>query len=416
MNIFKNTQFLKLWGNQILLQIAFNMCNFTALLMLDNTTHSRFTLAQFYAAMTLPAFLVGIFAGSIVDISNRKRLMLITDLALSLLFLGYALFANQHALLLTIAFLSAAVAQFFTPAEAATIPIIVKEDQLEQANAVFLFTGLGSVMLGYIVAGPVIQLFGGLEQHGPQAAFMVASLLTFIGFLLRLSLKTIETAKPELINSQIFQRTLALTREVLKQARSNRRISLPIILLTLMEFNIGLLAILFIDYVKRYLMLPTTSTSYYLVIPLVAGLALGVTILGKVQQWISRGQTILLAAVAFGLIILTLGILPKLTDHYSLNTQLLRMVTVAGAALIGVAAVFISVHARTVLQENTPTAMLGRVFSLVTISAAAVTPIPILLVALLTEKVDVTTIFIIFGGFLLAIALLLKKPLQQSIH
>ena len=83
MQILTNTQFLKLWGNQIFLQVAFNMTNFTALLLIDHLTESRFALATFYAAMTLPAFLVGLFAGAIVVLTDRKRLMLTTDFLLA---------------------------------------------------------------------------------------------------------------------------------------------------------------------------------------------------------------------------------------------------------------------------------------------------------------------------------------------
>lgn len=416
MDILKNIQFLKLWGNQVLLQIAFNMSNFTAILLLNEITGSRTALAQFYAAMTLPAFLVGFFAGSIVDTTNRKRLMLITDALLAILFLGYAVFGTVHYAVLAIAFLAGSVAQFFTPAEAATIPLIVKGEQLEKANALFLFTGLGAVVLGYALAGPVIQFFGGLEKNGAQAAFVVASILTGIGFFLRLSLKTIERPLPEVINQQIFMRTLVLTKEVIFEARTNNKISLSIILLTLMEFNIGMLAIIFIDYVEEYLNLPATSTSYFLVLPLIAGLGIGLAVMGTLQRWWGRGKSIFLGTLAFGLVILSLGISGKAFTGESFGPMLLRLFTIIGSSIIGVAAVFIAVHARTVLQENTPHVMLGRVFSLVTISISAIAPIPILIISLATEKLDVTTIFIGFGIFLTLLALLLAPLVSKKLN
>jgi MFS family permease len=415
MEIFKNTQFLKLWGNQVLLQIAFNMCNFTALLMLDHITQSRFALAQFYAAMTLPAFVVGFFAGAIVDMSNRKILMLITDAALCILFFGYALFSGNYWAILTIAFFAASVSQFFTPAEAATMPLIVKGKQLHQANSVFLFTGLGSVMIGYALAGPVIQYFGGLENNGPQATFIFASILTGIGFLLRLTLHTIDNERADIEGQKLFAKTIALTKEVLHVTRTDYKISIPILMLTLMEFNIGLLAILFIDYVKQYLSVPTTSTSYFLVLPLIAGLGFGVAILGLMLKWFHRGTSIFIGAISFGIILLILGLSGKFFANSESGTFILRLITVTSAGLIGTAAVFIAVHSRTILQESTPEKMLGRVFSLVTISASAVTPIPVLLVAFLTETVDVTTVFIVFGIFLTLVSLLIKPLLTHHV-
>lgn len=414
MEILKNSQFLKLWGNQILLQVAFNICNFTALILISDITGSRFALAQFYAAITLPAFLVGFFAGSIVDMTNRKKLMLLTDIALSLLFVLYAFTLHSPWAILAIAFATASVSQFFTPAEAATIPLLVRGRKLEQANSLFLFTQLGSALAGYALAGPIIQFFGG-SYSGSVAAFVIAGALTAVGFFLRLSLRTIESAHPNVIKKQIFIRTLMLTRDVLSHTKENRRISIPIILLTIMEFNIGMLAILFIGYVKQYLQLPATSTSYFLVLPLIAGLGLGLSIMGYIEKWWRRGHSIFIGVITFGLVIFSLGLSAQLLSGQPAGVTILRLLTMAAATIIGIAAVFIAVHARTALQKNTPQSMMGRVFSLVTISASAVTPVPILLVALLTEKLDVTTIFIIFGLALTIIGLALRPALQKHI-
>src|SRR5258708_6364186 len=234
----------------MLLQIAFNMSNFTALLLINQLTGSRFALSLFYAAMTLPAFIFGIFAGAIVDMTDRKKLMLITDAILAALFLAYALTGHSLVAIILIAFASASVSQFFTPAEAATIPLLVKGESLIKANSLFLFTQLGSVMAGYALAGPVIQLFGGILGDGAKATFFIASFLTAIGFLLRLSLQTIEGPKIKLTQHKFIQ-TWLLTKEVFLTAKNDLGISLPIVLLTILEFNVGLLAIIFIDYVKK---------------------------------------------------------------------------------------------------------------------------------------------------------------------
>lgn len=413
MDIFKNNQFLKLWGNQILLQIAFNMANFTALLTIDHLTDSRFALAQFYAVMTFPALLVGLFAGSIVDLSNRKKLMLITDAVLTVLFFLYAVALHQVWFILIIAFASASAAQFFIPAEAATIPIIVKENELERANGVFLFTALGSVLLGYAIAGPLIQFFGGVEQNGPRMTFIVASFLTGLGFFLRLSLHTIETSRPTDLHKMIFMKAVSLTKEILILTRKSPKIYLPITLLTLIEFTIGMLAILFIGYVEKYLGLPSTSTSYFFILPLIAGLIIGMTSMGYLEKLWKRGKLISFSILAIGFIIGGLGVAALTLKSFEMGIFLLRLTTAAAAAIIGAAMVFISVPSRTSLQENSPRSMLGRVFSLVTISASAMTPIPVLIISLTTERLDVAIILTGLGIFLMAIGLVLTPHLNK---
>ncbi len=411
MEILKNSQFLRLWGNQVLLQVAFNMSNFTALLLINFLTNSRFSVALLYASLTLPAFLVGAFSGAIVDLTDRKKLMLMTDISLAVLFSLYAFFSGHVGGILLIAFLSASIAQFFTPAEAATIPLIVDGEQLEKANSLFLFTALGSVMLGYALAGPLIELAGGIGNNGARAAFLAAGALTAIGFFLRLSMKNITHLKPVANGSHFIAKTLALTAEVMDLARKKEKIYLSLLLLTLVEFNIGLLSILFIDFVRTYLKLPPTATSYFLVIPLILGLGAGVSVLGKLQERVSRGKTIFFSMVIFGAIIFILGVL---THFVSYST--LRILTAAGAAIIGWAIVFVAVNPRTILQENTSQEMLGRIFSLVTISSSAIAPIPVLIIALVTEKVPTPTVFIAYGLAFVALSLFLRKNFGKHLN
>lgn len=45
---------------------------------------------------------------------------------------------------------------------------------------------------------------------------------------------------------------------------------------------IGMLSIVLLEYVRRYLELPLTSVSYVSMIPLVVGLVVGVVFLGKI--------------------------------------------------------------------------------------------------------------------------------------
>lgn len=410
MGLLENTRFLRLWGNQILLQIAFNLSGFTALLLIDHLTSSRFALAQFYASITLPAFLIGVYAGTVIDITNRKKLMLITDAILSFLFLGYIFAGGSFLMILLVAFLASSVAQFFTPAEAATIPLIVDKKHLEGANALFLFTALGSVMIGFALAGPIIQLFGGLEGTGSQAAFAIASASAAIGFFLLYTFPNLNNHTPQLKDKNIVAETWILTKEVLVQITKNPKILLPILILTLVEFNVGMLSIIFIDFVKIYLKLPSTAISYFLILPLVFGLIAGVGIMKESQNWFGRGRSIFAGILLFGLILAGLS-----TGTVLLETSMLRLMTMLAAFLVGIAVVFIAVHSRTVLQENTPKEMLGRVFAFVTISISATVPIPILLLALLGESVDVATLFMAFGMCLILLSVLVRRPLEKRI-
>lgn len=401
MDILKNSQFLRLWGNQILLQVAFNMSNFTVLLILADRTHSPFVQAQFYTALTLPAILFGLIAGPIVDMTERKRLMLITDALLAVLFFFYIFADVQIFFILLIAFLTSSVARFFIPAEAATIPLVVDKKTLNHANSFFLFTLMGSIILGYALAGPIIQAFGGLGTFGEKVPFVVSSIFLVIGFILRLSLKKIEIKRPDVMGDSLVGKTFILFAQTLFEIKNNVRISLPLGLLVFVELIMGLLSVVLLEYVRRYLELPLTSVTYVLMLPLVAGLLVGVSILGKIENIYGRRKPILLALILSGIFMIILGIAP-----IYFNTFTIRIIGSLVAFTIGIMMVVVAVFARTILQTSVKEEMHGRIFSFLDVLIALATPIPVLLTGLLADKVSILATLIAFGGIVIGLTYL----------
>ncbi len=408
--IFKNHQFLRLWGNQILLQVSFNMCNYTALLILADRTHSPFVQAQLYAAITIPAFVFGIIAGPVVDMVERKMLMLVTDLMLAVLFLSYAFAGANVAIIMTIAFLTSSVARFFIPAEAATIPLVVSEETLEHANTFFLFTLLGSVLLGYAIAGPVIQLFGGLRTTGEVAPFILSSILLVVGFVLRLSLKKFVHIRPEVPKGTIFKQTMHLFWQTVEAVRNNSSISLPIMFLVFVEFIIGILSVLLLEYVRRYLNLPLSSISYVLMGPLILGLIAGVALLPKLAKKGEQYESILFASVSVGIAFLLLGFAPFITGVF-----VVRLATVVLAFFMGIAVAVIAIQARTILQINSKKEMHGRVFSFLDIMIAFITPVPVLVLGFLAEKISILYMLLAIGIIIVSIMLMLGNIFKNRL-
>lgn len=390
--ILKNSQFLRLWGNQILLQVGFNMCNFAALIILADMTHSPFVQAQFYATLTIPAVIFGLIAGPIVDMTERKRLMLITDALLAVLFFLYIFAVDSVTLILVIAFLTSSVARFFLPAEAATIPLLVDKKTLHHANSFFLFTLMGSIIIGYALAGPIIQFFGGLGTSGEKAPFILASIFLVIGFILRLSFNKVEIKKPDVWGDSLVGKTFILFAQTLIEIKNNVRISLPLALLVFVELIMGLLSVVLLEYVRRYLELPLTSITYVLMAPLVAGLILGVAVISKVEDLFGKRRPIFASLALSGFFMIALGAAP-----YFFNTFTMRIVGATVAFIIGILIVIVAVMARTILQTSSKEEMHGRIFSFLDVLIALATPVPVLLTGLLADKVSVLTTLIVFG-------------------
>ncbi|MEK7534631.1 MAG: MFS transporter [Patescibacteria group bacterium] len=403
--IFKNGQFLRLWLNQVFMQVGFNLCNYTILLILADRTHSPFVQSLFFASLTLPAFVFGLIAGPIVDMVNRKRLMLISDILLAFLFLFYAFSGNKLITFAIIAFLTSSTARFFIPAQAATIPLIVGRETLSFANALFLFTLMGSVILGYSIASPIIEIFGGLESSGELAPFLLSSVFVVIGFILLLGFKDIKGLKPELPQGTIFKKTFLLLWQTVREVRSNQKVSLPILLLIFVELNLGILSVVFLEYVRRFLNLPLTSVGVVLMLPLIFGLIFGLTMLKKIQEKYSYRISISRAVLGIGVLFFLLGVLPVLGKG-SIGIFFIRAFTSVAAFITGILVLIISVQSRNLLQTSSSLAMQGRIFSFLDIMIAIITPIPVLFIGFIADKISLPGTFVFIGLATIAAAIM----------
>ncbi|MBI2031680.1 MAG: MFS transporter [Candidatus Levybacteria bacterium] len=395
--ILKNHQFLRLWGNQVLLQVAFNMCNFSALLILADRTHSPFIQAQFYTALILPAILFGLIAGPIVDMTNRKQLILLTDFLLALLFFSYIFMDGKIWLAFLIAFLTSSVARFFTPAEAASIPLIVEKETLNHANTFFLFTLMGSVLLGYAIAGPVMQLFGGLGTDGEYAPFILGSIILAIGFILMWGMPHIETVKPKLSEGSVVGKTFILFWQTIQEVKTNKRVSLPIAILVFIELMVGLMSIMLLEYIRRYVQLPLTSISYVLMGPLVFGLIIGILLLVKVEKLYGARRSIFRGIVGTGALLFVMGITPIIVDKFGFDISFVRFMLIGASFVMGILVVLVAVQSRTILQTSSRQEMHGRIFSFLDIMIAFVTPIPVLIMGFLADKVSLLATLMSIG-------------------
>ena len=168
--ILRNRAFLALWAAQILSQVAANATTFALIVLVGELTKSNTSSSILILLAILPAVVFGVFAGVVVDRTDRKRVLVVTNAlragaVLPLLALGESVSAAY-----VVNFLVAAITVFFVPAEAATIPSIVRKRDLLVANSLFTFTFNGAFLVGFIILAPVV-----IALSGYQALFIVVA-------------------------------------------------------------------------------------------------------------------------------------------------------------------------------------------------------------------------------------------------
>src|SRR5581483_3377906 len=166
--VLRNRNFTYLWFAQLLSQIAQNIINFAVLVKVEELSHSTIQIAVTIVSFTLPAVIFGPIAGVFVDRIDKKTILVYTNVSRALATLGFVFFGQSLPAIYTILFVSSAINQLFSPAEGASIPMLVKRDQLLNAMSLFNVTFYSAIVIGFIMIAPAAIKLGGLD-----AAFFV---------------------------------------------------------------------------------------------------------------------------------------------------------------------------------------------------------------------------------------------------
>lgn len=148
-------QIISLFGNQILV--------FILPLYLLNQTHSAVLFGFISAAAFLPLVVLCPIGGIMADRLNKRNIMVFLDFSTSLITLLLALLLGRLdlSLLVLIALvLFYAIQGTYQPAVTSSIPALVPEENLVQANAAITLVNAMAGLLGPIIGGSLYAFFG----------------------------------------------------------------------------------------------------------------------------------------------------------------------------------------------------------------------------------------------------------------
>ena len=423
-SVLKNRGFLNLWVNQILVQLSFNALNFTLIIWVFKLTGSNTAVSALLFAIYLPAVILGLFSGILVDLMDRKKIILAINILLSLSFFSLILLRDFYPAILFVTFIINTLGQLYAPAEASAIPLIVRKDQLVTANSIFSATLYSCFLLGFGLAGPLITHLGINIVFGLGGTLLVfASLLATIfpsiiakadaqGKILIEALRKWNFSVIKKIGTFEILKTVDLIRGKLPVLTS-------IVILAGVQMVVGVLAVLIPGFLEKSLHIEATDASYVLVIPLGLGIISGGIILGKFGQKLIKRLLVGKAIVFGGFLFFLVGISPILLpviQHLPgrplpfFTQPSLSSVLVVGSFLLGIAMVSILVPTQTVLQQNTPDKDRGKVYSVLGVAMAGLSLIPVLLAGILADVFGVTPIFVALGAIIMFVGLFGLKP------
>lgn len=388
-SIIKNKHFRILWLAQITSQIALNMLSFVLAIRVYQETQSNTAVSIMLLSFGIPAILFGVVAGGIVDYFDKRKILLFCNGVRVFLFILFFIFSKHLFALYALSVVISLVTQLFIPAEAPSIPQLVPSEKLLAANSLFTISFYLSTVLGFILAGPAIRIFGF------QNIYLAMGLLMTIATLLVFRLPGLSPRG----NGKFSFRFSFLADTIsggLRFIKSSPRITQSLILMTFSQALIATLAVLAPGFADRVLTIDLTDASYLIMGPAALGLMFGAFGVGIAGGKLLKGTVILIGIIATGLVLLFLSLITRADSpgisfsfphiQFTISNLLLAVFFLF---LLGMFNSFISVPANTILQQETKSNMRGRVYGVLTSLTGGVSFLPVVFSGILADVIGV---------------------------
>ena len=157
-----NTGFRNLWCGQIVSQFGDWLNTMATYALILSLTGSGMAMAAVMMVKLLPTVIISPVAGVTADRIDRKKIMILADLGRFFVVMGFLFIDSREDLwiLYALIFLEVILSGFFEPARSASLPSLVKKEDLVTANALSGSTWSVMLSFGSLIGGIVVALLG----------------------------------------------------------------------------------------------------------------------------------------------------------------------------------------------------------------------------------------------------------------
>src|SRR5579871_1386410 len=242
-SLLRNRHFMALWIGQIVSAVGDYFFWLALPLAVRKLTGSIAMMGVAMVAVALPNLLLGPLAGVMVDRWDRRKTMIVSDLARTLiLLLCLGAHSRQTAwILILVGFLQSAFSQFFQPARGAALPLIVRKEDLLGANGLMQTTMTVALIAGPGLAGVTIQYWG-------LGSSFVLDSLSFLVSAISVALITVPHTRSD--HAQTIQAVWEELRAGLRFLVNSRTLIGLMIALSLVQLGAGSLQVVWIPFLQ----------------------------------------------------------------------------------------------------------------------------------------------------------------------
>jgi MFS family permease len=425
LRVLRNRRFLALWLAQVATQVGANMVLYGLTVQVYSQTRNSTSVSLLILSFLVPAVIFGAVAGVYVDRLDRRFLLVSTNVLRALCFLGLILAERDVGFIYLFTILISTLSTFFGPAEAAMIPVIVDRRHMLAANSMYVFTLQAAFFAGFAVLGPLaVNLAGQTVMLVIVAGlFIVAAALCWTlprynSRMGALALGPRQAAQALTEAGSAVTTTLGQLRDGLAYIVRNHSVFWPLLYLAITASLVGVLGVLGPSFATQALGL-TERDFVVVVLPLGAGLVMGILVLNVYGRFIPRRRAIEGGLIGLGVTLAALSVAQRATSAVNLGpfVSLLSVVVVVAFAA-GIAYGFVAVPAQTQLQEELPADIRGRVFGVLNMLVSVASFLPIILVGPIADAFGAPPVVFVTALSVLAAAggsILLAPPERPGV-
>jgi MFS family permease len=391
--------FRYLWAAQAASQLADKFLMFTLLIFMYTLSGRASLQSAVLIAYTLPSVLLSAPAGVYADRHDKRTLMIACNLVragLVLLIPAAQLvpgLKGQAWPLIIITLMFSSAGQVFAPSEAASIPSLVRRNQITAATSLFMTTVILTLVLGVPAATLAIAFLGNFAPF-----YIAAGLFAVAGaavWRMSTSLRAVRTTKSE--KSPSLLRELREGVAILRASAALRWGLYQLALAIIVVFTVFALGPAYLVNVLGR----SDQDTYIVLVPATFGLVAMGAVLGRTN--IRRAVTLVAAILTAGGALIVMGVMPTVLRHLG-APGLMTPLAVLMALVFGCALGALMIPGFTLLQERSTPESRGRIFGGIFTVINAAVAVPLLLAGVIADILGVDRVVGALGLLLIIIA------------
>jgi MFS family permease len=392
--LLRNSRFRRVLQARLAGQTAQNALSYALLILLVKESGSSIHSTLLVVAFTIPSIIFGIPGGTLADILPRRFSLTVGYLLRAITAAAFFYYSDSLGYIYAIVLIHSTIGQVAGPAEAATVPAVVRGDQLPSANSLMVLATIFAQIVGLVVLAPLL-----IKLVGPTSVFVVCAVLFILaGYIIGWLANGLTAPQAERSPSMGF---IAATREGMRILRSNRYAFLSMVYLVTATALSRVLIILLPRYTRDVLQIAPEDT-VFIAAPAAIGAGVGLVAMPVLARLFGAWRV-----VAFGFVLLLVGLMGLglivvvrdfVIDNIDLGIGFVeRQVGVSSvitmamilAIPLGFAFTLVTVASRVVMNEYAPQEAQGRVFAVAQALGDTASLVPLLLVGVVGELVGV---------------------------